>query len=270
MHSETQTERAQFFRQLHQRGNPFVMVNVWDAAGAQTAAAAGAAALATTSAGFAATVGKKDLGNLSREESVRHAEELAAATNAPVSGDCENGYGHSPAEVANTIRMCIAAGLAGCSIEDTMLPDLSPYSFSDSVLRIESAVKAARDAAADFVITARADGIMHGRYDLDEAIRRLRAFESAGADVLYAPEAPDMESLARICDAVSAPVNALAAGAFCRFSLADFAAAGVARVSLGSALFRAAQNENAAQSAVQKIVQDILQNGSFLQLQKSE
>ena len=262
MHSDTQTERARFFRQLHQRGNPFVLVNVWDAGGAKAAAAAGAAAIATTSAGHARTLGKSDLGRITRDESLAHAAAIAAATNAPVSGDCENGYGHSPEDVAATVRACIAAGLAGCSIEDTMLPDLSPYSFADSVLRIKTAAAAARDAADDFVITARADGVMHGHYDVDEAIRRLRAFESVGADVLYAPEPPDMESLARICDSVSSPVNALAAGAFCRYSLADFARIGTARVSLGSALSRAAWR------AEENAVRDILQNGSFALLRE--
>lgn len=259
-----QAERAQFFRQLHQAGNPFVLVNVWDIGGAKIAAAAGAVALATTSAGHAATLGKPDMGHISREESAAHAAQIAAATELPVSGDCENGYGHSPREVAETVRACISAGLAGCSIEDTMLPDLTPYSLADSVLRIESAIAAARDATRDFVLTARADGMMNGSYDLTEAIRRLRAFAAAGADVVYAPEAPDMDALARICDSVSAPVNALAAGKFRRFSLADFARAGIARVSLGSALAQTAQN------AAANSVRDILRNGSFTSLQTGE
>ncbi len=241
-----------------------MLVNIWDAGSAKTAAAAGAVALATTSAGHAWTLGKPDTGHISREEAAAHATQMAAATDLPVSGDCENGYGHSPKEVAATVRRCIAAGLAGCSIEDTMLPDAAPYPFSDAVLRIESAVAAARNAAADFVLTARADGIMHGRYDLAEAIRRLRAFEAAGADVLYAPEPPDMDALARICDSVAAPVNALAAGKFCRFSLADFARAGIARVSLGSALARTAQN------AAENSVREILHTGDFISLQTGE
>ena len=234
----TQTERARFFRQLHQPGNPFILANAWDIGSAKTLAACGAVALATTSAGHAWTLGRPDMGHVSRGEAIAHAEQLAAAVNLPLSGDFEDGYGRTPEDAAETVRQAIAAGLAGCSIEDAMPPDGKPYSPAAAAARIESAVTAARNNAADFVITARADGVMNGRYDTGEAIRRLRDFESAGADVLYAPLPPDMDSLARICDSVSAPVNVLAAGNFCQESAADFARIGVARISLGSSLAR--------------------------------
>ena len=249
--SELQTGRARFFRQLHQPGNPFVLANAWDAGSAKMLAACGAVALATTSSGHAWTLGRPDMGYVSREEALMHAAALASAVDLPVSGDCENGYGHSPEDAAETARLAAAAGLAGCSIEDTMLPDEEPYSLPAAAARIEAAVKAARDSAADFVLTARADGMLNGRYGLDEAVRRLRAFESAGADVLYAPGAPDMDSLARICDSVSAPVNVLASGIFCKNSAADFARIGAARISLGGALAQTAHA--AAKSAARAI-----------------
>lgn len=239
MTTETQqTIRARFFRQLHQSGNPFILANVWDLGGAKMLTANGAAAVATTSAGHAFTLGRPDMGHVTREEMIAHAGQIAESVAAPVSADCENGYGHSPDDVAETVRQAAAAGLAGCSIEDTSLPEMRPYELTDAVARIRAAVSTARECVKEFVITARADGMLTGQYGLEEAIRRLRAFESAGADVLYAPGPPDLDSLARICDSVSAPVNALAAGSFCDCRLADFARIGVARVSLGSSLAR--------------------------------
>ncbi len=255
--SELQTERARFFRQLHQPGNPFILANAWDIGSAKMLAAAGAVALATTSAGHAWTLGRADMGNVSRAEALAHAAQLAAAVNLPVSGDCENGYGNAPEDAAKTVRGAIAAGLAGCSIEDTILPGGAPHPFAAAAARIETAIKAARDSAADFVLTARADGMLNGRYGLDEAIRRLRAFESAGADVLYAPMPPDMDSLARICDSVSAPVNALAAGIFCNNTAADFARIGVARISLGSSLARVSH------AAIHTAARAIFSKGDF-------
>ena len=238
MSDNIQTTRAQFFRQLHQAGNPFILANVWDVGTAKLLAASGAVALATTSSGHSHTLGRADMGNVSREESIAHAATIVAAAPVPVSADCENGYGHSPQDTAETVRQAITAGLAGCAIEDTMLPDDKPYSIKDAAARIQSAVVAARETADEFIITARADGMMLGHYGLDEAISRLRAFEEVGADVLYAPMPPDMKSLARICDSVSAPVNALVSGQFCQYSITDFARVGVARLSLGGTLAR--------------------------------
>ncbi len=229
---------ASAFRKLHQPGNPFILANAWDAGSAKVLAALGAKAIATTSAGHAFVLGTRDMGHITRDQSLDHARELIAATPLPVSGDFENGYGREPETVAETVRLAAQAGLAGCSIEDTDLPDAAPYDFAFAVERIEAAVAACKDLPEDFVLCARADGMLTGTYDTDEAIRRLQAFEKAGADLLYAPMPPSMDDLARICSAVDAPVNALAAGRFVNYSLAQFADIGVARVSLGSALAR--------------------------------
>lgn len=226
------------FRDLHQPGNPFILANAWDAGSAKLFAALGAQAIATTSAGHAFTLGVKDMGEITREQSLNHARDLIAATPLPVSGDFENGYGHSPQEVAITIRLAAEVGLAGCSIEDSQLPSSEPYEFNAAVERIEEAVEAARALKHDFVLTARADGVMNGHYGTDEAIRRIRAFEEAGADVLYVPLPPTIDDLARICKSVKAPVNALAAGSFAHHKVAEYADIGVARISLGSAMAR--------------------------------
>jgi 2-methylisocitrate lyase-like PEP mutase family enzyme len=226
------------FRELHKPGEPFVLANVWDSGSAKLFAALGAQALATTSAGHAFTLGVKDMGGISRVESLKHAHELVGATHLPLSADLENGYGHSPIDVATTIRMAGNAGVAGCCIEDTALPNKMPYDFDFAVERISAAVDAIRKLDEDFVLTARADGVMTGQYDTDEAIRRIQAFEAAGADVLYVPLPPSMEDLARICKSVKAPVNALAAGQFAQYTVADYANIGIARISLGSAMAR--------------------------------
>ncbi len=226
------------FRELHNPGKPFVLANVWDSGSAKLFAALGAQALATTSAGHAFTLGVKDMGGVSRTQSIEHAHELAGATDLPLSADLENGYGHSPVDVAETIRMAGHAGIAGCCIEDTALPNKMPYDFDFALERISAAVYAARSLDKDFVLTARADGVMNGQYNTDEAIRRIQAFEAAGADVLYVPVPPSLQDLERICNSVKAPVNALAAGEFAKYTVADFANIGVARISLGSAMAR--------------------------------
>ncbi len=230
------------FRDLHKSGEPFILANAWDLGSAKVLAALGAKALATTSGGHAFTLGVKDMGQITREQSLEHAGAMANCTSLPVSGDFENGYGHSPDEVAQSIKLAHKAGLAGCCIEDIELPSAHPYEYSLSVSRIEAAADAAKrcveQTGRDFVLTARADGIMHGQYDMDEAIRRLKAYEGVGGDVLYVPMPPSMDELARICREISAPINALAAGPFARFSVTEFANAGVARISLGSALAR--------------------------------
>ena len=170
---------------------------------------------------------------------LEHAAEINGATPLPVSADLEDGYGSAAETVAETVRLAVEAGLAGCSIEDTDLQEPSrSYAFDHAVERIGAAVDAARGAGRPFVLTARADGILTGAYDVDEAVRRLQAFESAGADCLYAPSAPDLEAQTRICAAVSKPVNALAAGPLLKASLAAIAQTGARRVSLGSTLAR--------------------------------
>lgn len=231
--------RHESFHALHQAGC-FVIPNPWDAGSARMMAALGASALATTSAGFAFTLGRPDMGNVTRDEALAHAEAIVAATPLPVSGDFENGFADAPDDVAETVRLAAEAGLSGCSIEDTMMMDGSPaYEFDLAVERVRAGASAARALGRPFIFCARADGVLNGAYDTEEAIRRVQAFEKAGADLLYVPMPPDMASLKRVVDSVSKPVNALAAGPFVRHSVDEFAALGVRRISVGSAIARA-------------------------------
>jgi len=226
------------FRDLHRPGDPFVLANAWDIGSAKMLVALGADAIATSSAAHAFTLGRPDMGNVTRDEALSHAADLVAAVNVPVSGDFENGFGKAPDTVAETVRLAAEVGLAGISIEDSDLPSVTPYDFDLAVERIRAAAAAARALPKDFVLVARADGIMNGQYDIDEAMRRLKAFEDAGADCLYAPLPATMNDLKRICAATTLPINALAAGPYTKISKAEFATAGVSRISLGSALAR--------------------------------
>ncbi len=178
------------------------------------------------------------MGCVSRDEALAHAEMLVAATPLPVSGDLENGYGPAPEDVAQTVAMAAEVGLAGCSIEDTDLPGHGAYSRDQAIERVRAGASAARSLGRDFVFVARADGVMNGAYDLEEAIARIRAFEAAGADCVYVPLPGDAAALARVVAAVGVPVNALAAGPLGHLNRSEFAAIGVARISLGSVLAR--------------------------------
>ncbi len=226
------------FRAMHRPGDPFILANAWDVGSARMLRALGARAVATSSAGYAFTRGLPDGGRVGRTEAVAHAKDLSDHIGCPVSADLEDGYGPDPADAADTVAEAARAGLAGCCIEDVRA-DGTAYSMEASVARVTAAVAEARRAGHDFVFTARADGVLRGAYDLDEAIARIRAFEAAGADVLYVPMPGGMADLARVCASVSAPVNALAAGPWTKETREGFAAAGVARISLGSALARA-------------------------------
>ena len=226
------------FRALHRPGDPFILANAWDIGSARMLAALGAQAIGTSSAAHAFTLGLPDGGRVTRDQALSHSADLVAATPLPVSGDFENGFGEAPETCAETVRLSVEAGLAGLSIEDTDPASGAPYAFGLAVERIRAA-SAARQGLRDIVLVARADGIMTGHHDTEEAIRRLRAFREAGADCLYAPLPPTEADLARICAEAGGPVNALAAGAWTRLSRADFARAGVARISLGSSLARA-------------------------------
>lgn len=232
------SQRHTDFQNLHQSGC-FVIPNPWDIGSAKLMAVNGAKALATTSAGLAFTLGVPDMGRITRDQALSHAQELVRNTNLPVSGDFENGFGHTPEDVAETVRLAGEAGLSGCSIEDTYLDnEIQTYSIEEATDRIAAGVNAARALGRPFVFCARADGMMNGTYDTDEAIKRLQAFEKAGADLLYAPLPPSMEDLANIVASVKAPVNALAAGPFRKYKVQDFAKIGVRRISVGSALAR--------------------------------
>ena len=229
---------GQIFRALHVKGRPFVLANAWDRGSAKMLAALGAQAIATSSAAHAFTLGRPDGGTLTRDEALAHAQDLCAAVNVPVQGDFENGFGDDPDTCAETVRLAAEVGLAGICIEDTILPGDAPYDFDLAVERIKAACAAARALPNDFVLTARADGVLTGRYDLAEAIRRLQAFEAAGADCLYSPLIQTMADIAQVCAATTAPVNVLIAGHTVKHGMEDFAALGVARLSLGSSLAR--------------------------------
>jgi len=252
--------RHQKFHALHQQGC-FVIPNPWDMGSARMMAAAGAVALATSSAALAFTLGRPDMGRVTREEALKHAEDIVKATPLPVSGDFENGFADAPDDVAETIRLAAEVGLSGCSIEDTQMVDGNPaYEFDAAVDRIKAAADAARSLSQPFILCARADGVMNGVYDLDEGIRRLQAFEKAGADLLYIPVPPGLEELKRVVQSVAKPVNALAAGPLIQVSVPELAAVGVRRISLGSMIARVTHAAIAEQMAA------IIDDGSFKKL----
>jgi 2-methylisocitrate lyase-like PEP mutase family enzyme len=237
-----QRERARAFRALHERSGAFVMPNPWDVGTARILTALGFEALATTSAGLAFALGRRDgEGALSREDALANAAAIVGATPLPVSADLENGFGAAPETAAETIRLAAGVGLVGASIEDAT-NDLSRpiYDASLAVERIAAAAEAARALPFPFTLTARAENFLHGRPDLDDTIRRLQAFEAAGADVLYAPGLRDLAAIRTLCAAVGKPVNVIMGLAGAAFSVDQLAAAGVRRISLGSALSRAA------------------------------
>ncbi len=229
---------AKTFRALHTPGDPLVMVNVWDAGSAKVMAALGAKALATSSAAHAYVDGKPDGGGISRDAALAHAQEIVVATNLPVQGDFENGFGDDPETCAETVRLAAEIGLAGICIEDIKLPSDDAYDFDHAIERIKAAAAAARALSSDFFLTARADGVMTGAYNTDEALRRLHGFQNAGADCLYAPLLPDLATINAFTSSLSKPVNVLAVGAMAQKTRDDFGAAGVARISIGSALAR--------------------------------
>ncbi|RMF03532.1 MAG: isocitrate lyase/phosphoenolpyruvate mutase family protein, partial [Alphaproteobacteria bacterium] len=206
-------ERAESFRALHQREGAFVMPNAWDAGSARILAGLGFEAVATTSSGHACTLGRSD-GQVTREEVLAHIGDLVAAMPLPVSADLENCYADDPAGAAQTIRLASEAGASGGSIEDYSGPESGRiYDFSHAVERVAAAAEMARSLPVPFTLTARAENLIRGRADLDDTIARLKAFEDAGADVLYAPGLKSAAEVAAVCEAVSKPVNVLAAPA---------------------------------------------------------
>jgi 2-methylisocitrate lyase-like PEP mutase family enzyme len=235
---QIQAERARAFRALHEGPGPLLLPNPWDAGSARLLASLGFAALATTSGGFAATLGRLD-GEVTRDEALAHAAVIAAATPLPVSADLENAFTDEPAGVAETIRLAAAAGLAGCSVEDfTRRPGEPIYDLGLARERVAAAASAAKAAPGPLVLTARAENYLHGRPDLAGTIRRLQAYQDAGADVLYAPGLTSLADIRAVVSSVDRPVNVLAlAGAPPVPQLAD---AGVRRISVGSAFSSAA------------------------------
>jgi 2-methylisocitrate lyase-like PEP mutase family enzyme len=238
----SQQEKALRFQALHAAPDAFVIANVWDGGSAALMAELGFAALATSSAAAAAALGKLD-GGLTRAEALGHAQQLAALSPLPVSADLENGFGHAPADAALTIRLAAAAGLVGGSIEDASGDERNPiYEFEHAVARIEAAVRAAREAPFPFTLTARTENFLHGRTDLADTIRRLQAFERAGADVLFAPGLTDLEAVRTVCAALKRPFNFMVGMGGREFTQADLAGAGVKRISLSTTLYRAAMS----------------------------
>ncbi len=238
--SLAQADKAQAFVRLHERPRAFVIPNPWDVGSARILAGLGFEALATTSAGMAFALGRRD-GAVTRQEALEHIRSIVDATPLPVSGDLENGYGDAPQFVAETIRLAAEAGLVGGSVEDaTGDRDRPIYDLGHAVERVAAAVEAARSLSFPFTLTARAENYLHGKPDLDDTIDRLRAFEAAGADVLYAPGLRDESQIRQVCQAVSKPVNVLAGIGGMSLSIDELSAAGVRRISLGAALARTA------------------------------
>jgi len=238
--SVTQNEKAGRFRALHEGPGTFVIPNPWDVGSARLLAGMGFQALATSSAASATALGRRD-GGLTREEALAHARSIVEATDLPVSADLEKGFGDAPETVAETVRLAAEAGLVGCTIEDSTGKAERPlYDFAFAVERIVAAVEAAHALPFPFVLTARAHNLLYGVPGLDETIKRLKAFEKAGADVLFAPGLPDIAAVRAVCAAVTKPVNFMVGIKGKSFSAAELSAAGVKRISLATSLYRAA------------------------------
>jgi 2-methylisocitrate lyase-like PEP mutase family enzyme len=227
----TQADKAQRFLALHRPGEPLLMPNPWDLGSAKLLASLGFAALATTSSGFAATLGRLD-GAVSRDEAMVHAAVIVAATDLPVSADLENAFADSPADVAETIGLAIDVGLAGASVEDFTRRDHDPiYDLRLAAERVAAAAEAAHAGPGRLVLTARAENFLHGRSDLADTIARLQAYQEAGADVLYAPGLRRMEDIRQVIREVDRPVNVLPVDG--APTVAELAEAGVSRISVG-------------------------------------
>ena len=236
----TQTEKGLAFRALHQRGRAFIIPNPWDAGTARLLAQLGFEAVATTSAGYAFSAGRPD-NTIERREMMAHISAIVSVTDLPVSADLENGFGDAPETVAETIRLAAAAGVAGGSIEDmSRQPGHPIYDHELAVERIRAAAEVVRALPFAFTLTARAENYLVGRVDLADTIKRLQAYQEAGADVLYAPGIRRQEEIAAVVSSVDRPVNVLIGLQGVPLSLAELSAIGVRRVSVGSALSRAA------------------------------
>ena len=242
----SQTEKAERFRALHTAPGHFVIANAWDAGSARILAGLGFAALASSSGAQAGVLGRRD-GMVTRQEALDHCRAIVAATDLPVSADLEKGFGDTPDAAAEAIRLAGGIGLVGCSIEDASGDPARPLFDSTLALeRITAAVAAARSLPFPFTLTARSENFLRGNPDLDDTIKRLRAFEAAGADVLMAPGLPDLDAVRAVCAAVSRPVNFMAGISGKSFTVAALAEAGVKRISLATSLYRAAMSGLAA------------------------
>ena len=256
---KTPLEKAAAFRALHERPGAFVIPNPWDAGTARLLASLGFEALATTSLGLANSLGRVDGTNgVSRAQVIENCRVIAAATDLPVNADLENGYAHEPLAAAEIIRLAAAAGISGGSIEDATGEAEKPiYDFDHAVERVQAAVEMARALPVPFMLTARAENLLHGRLDLDDTIRRLQAFERAGADVLYAPGVRDLATIRTVVSAVSRPVNVVMSAADPDLTVAQLAGVGVKRISVGGALSRLAL------AAFMKGAREMAERGGF-------
>jgi 2-methylisocitrate lyase-like PEP mutase family enzyme len=236
----SQHDKATRFRALHQGPRAFVIPNPWDAGSARVLAGLGFQALATSSGACAGVLGRRD-GRVTRDEALAHARLIVAATDLPVSADLEKGFGDAPAMAAETIRLAAGVGLVGGSIEDaTGDKDRPLYDIGLAIERVAAAAQAARALPFPFTLTARTENFLRGNPSLDDTIKRLQAFEKAGADVLMAPGLPDLAAVRAVCAAVSRPVNFMAGIKGKSFTVAELEAAGVRRISLATSLYRMA------------------------------
>jgi 2-methylisocitrate lyase-like PEP mutase family enzyme len=257
---DDQAQRAERFLELHRTRRPLLMPNPWDVGSARLFASLGFEALATTSSGYAASLGRLDYG-ITREEALVHAQTLVAATELPVSADLEDCFAADPAGVAETVRLAIEAGLAGCSIEDWNGAEARLYDPGTAAERVAAAAEAAHAGPVRLVLSARAENYLHGVHDLDDTIARLRAYQQAGADVLYAPGLDRPDELRELLAAVELPVNVLARAS--TPSVPELAAMGVKRVSVGGAF------AFTAFGAAVEAAHELLEHGTYGYLSRS-
>ncbi len=261
-HVDTLASKAAAFQALHRKTGTFVIANAWDGGSARVLQALGFEAIATSSGAAAGVLGRLD-GKITRDEALSQARIIAAATDLPVSADLEKGFGDTPGVVAETVRLAADAGLAGCSIEDaTGQSDRPLFEFSLAVERIAAAVQAARALPFPFTLTARSENFLRGNPNLDDTIKRLQAFEKAGADVLFAPLLPDLAAVRAVCSAVTKPVNFMVGVPGKSFSVAELAEAGVKRISLATSLFRAAM------TGLHEAAREVQEKGTFTYLDR--
>lgn len=258
----SQHDKAIRFRRLHEGPGVFVMPNPWDAGSARLLASLGYEALATSSAASAGVLGKRD-GEVTRDEALAHVRAIVGATDLPLSADLEKGFGDAPGDAAETIRLGAEAGLVGGSIEDATGDTARPlFEFNLAVERVAAAVEAARALPFPFTLTARTENFLRGNPDLDDTIRRLQAFERAGADVLFSPGLPDIESVRLVCQSLSKPFNFMVGIKGKSFTVAALEAAGVRRISLATSLYRAAM------AGLREAAQEVRQGGTFGYLER--
>jgi 2-methylisocitrate lyase-like PEP mutase family enzyme len=258
-----QNEKAHQFRSLHAGPRAFVIANPWDAGSARLLAGLGFQALATSSGASAGILGRRD-GSVRREEALAQARAIVEAVELPVSADLEKGFGDAPRDAAETIRLAAEVGLVGGSIEDATGDKARPlYDIGHATERVAAAVQAARALPFAFTLTARAENFLRGNPDLDDTIRRLQAFEKAGADVLMAPGLPDLASVRAVCKALTRPFNFMAGIRGKSFSVAELEAAGVRRISLATSLYRAAM------TGLAEAAKEVKEQGSFGYLERA-